>query len=76
VFVQAPIERVNTIVEASEVVRTLVAHRWITLRVRDDENAPWMRWGRYGWQLDDLDTAEAPGIPVLHHETTTKEHRS
>ncbi|KTS83778.1 hypothetical protein NS183_15255 [Microbacterium testaceum] len=76
VFVQAPIERVNTIVEASEVVRTLVAHRWITLRVRDDENAPWMRWGRYGWQLDDLDTAEAPGIPVLRPETTTKEHLS
>lgn len=76
VFVQAPLERVNDIVDSSEVVRTLVAHRWITLRVRDDDRSPWMRWGLYGWRVDDLDTAEAPGIPVLHPETTTKESRS
>ncbi|MDF2666207.1 MAG: uncharacterized protein K0R81_2057 [Microbacterium sp.] len=76
VFVQAPLERVNGIVDSSEVVRTLVAHRWITLRVRDHESSPWMRWGAFGWQLDDLDTAGAPGIPVLHPETTTKESHS
>ncbi|BAJ74346.1 uncharacterized protein conserved in bacteria [Microbacterium testaceum StLB037] len=76
VFVQAPLARVNDIVDSSEVVRTLVANRWITLRVRDHETAPWMRWAAYGWQLDDLDAAAAPGIPALHPETTTKESHS
>ncbi|WZH38022.1 MAG: DUF2309 domain-containing protein [Microbacterium enclense] len=73
VFVQAPFERVNAIVDASEVVRTLVAHRWITLRVREHATAPWMRWGRYGWQSDDLDAAATLGIPA---EPLTKETHS
>jgi len=73
VFVQAPLERINAIVEASEVVRTLVTHRWITLRAREHATAPWMRWGLYGWRADDLDTAGAPALP---QETATKETHS
>lgn len=76
VFVQAPLARVNTIVDTSEVVRTLVAHRWITLRARDHDAARWMRWGRYGWQTDDLDTTDDLDLALGREEPTTKEPRS
>ncbi len=75
VFVEAPLARVNDIIDASEAVRTLVANRWITLRVREHDSARWMRWGRYGWQADDLDTPTPTGIPAATEESTTKEIR-
>ncbi|MCY1715924.1 Na-translocating system protein MpsB [Microbacterium sp. SL62] len=75
VFVEAPLARVNDIIDASEAVRTLVANRWITLRVREHDSARWMRWGRYGWQADDLDTPAPTGIPAATEESTTKENR-
>ncbi len=75
VFVEAPLARVNDIIDASEAVRTLVTNRWITLRVREHDSARWMRWGRYGWQADDLDAHDHSGLPAVHEETTTKEIR-
>ncbi|MFJ4159418.1 DUF2309 domain-containing protein [Microbacterium testaceum] len=75
VFVEAPLARVNDIIDASEAVRTLIANRWITLRVREHDSARWMRWGRYGWQADDLDTPTPTGIPAATEESTTKEIR-
>jgi len=76
VFVQAPLARINEIVDESEVVRNLVVNRWITLRAREHDTARWMRFGRYGWETDDLDTTPVTGMPVGDHETTTKENRS
>ncbi|REC97905.1 hypothetical protein DEU35_2400 [Microbacterium sp. AG157] len=73
VFVEAPLARVNDIIDASEAVRTLVTNRWITLRVREHDSARWMRWGRYGWQADDLDIPTPSGVPAAPAETTTKE---
>ena len=75
VFVEAPLARVNDIIDASEAVRTLVANRWITFRVREHDSDRWMRWGRYGWQADDLDTPPPTGIPAATEESTTKEIR-
>ncbi|MDR6689727.1 uncharacterized protein YbcC (UPF0753/DUF2309 family) [Microbacterium sp. 1154] len=75
VFVEAPLARVNAIIDASEAVRTLVTNRWITLRVREHDSARWMRWGRYGWQADDLDAPAPFGIPAATEESTTKETR-
>jgi len=72
VFVEAPLARVNDIIDASEAVRTLVINRWITLRVREHDSARWMRWGRYGWQADDLDTHDHPGA-LAPEQSTTKE---
>ncbi|MDQ1082463.1 MULTISPECIES: DUF2309 domain-containing protein [Microbacterium] len=74
VFVQAPLARVNDIIDASESVRTLVTNRWIALRVREHASAGWMRWGRYGWQADDLDTTDRSGVTATHgHRPTTEE---
>lgn len=75
VFVEAPLARVNAIIDASEAVRTLVTNRWITLRVREHDSARWMRWGRYGWQADDLYAPVPSGIPAATEESTMKEIR-
>lgn len=76
VFVQAPLARINEIVDGSEVVRGLVENRWITLRAREHDTARWLRFGRYGWAADDLDPSLATGIPVTGEDLTTKENPS
>ena len=77
VFVQAPLVRINEIVQSSEVVRTLVHNRWITLRAREQDTDRWMRFGSYGWEAEpDLDTS-APETVTLHtEEDREKENRS
>ncbi len=52
VFVQAPLARINTIVDNAEIVRTLVENEWIVLRAREHATEQWLRYGRYGWQQE------------------------
>lgn len=77
VFVQAPLERINGIVDASEVVRTLVENRWITLRARENDTARWVRYGRYGWEIEPgFETEGHVGTPAEREEDLEKENRS
>ena len=69
VFVQAPLSRVNEIVQSSDVVRTLVMNRWITLRAREHDTARWMRFGAYGWESEpESPLEERLGAPAEHAE--------
>lgn len=77
VFVQAPLGRVNEIVQSSDIVRTLVMNRWITLRAREHDAARWMRFGRYGWENEVGSLLqERLGAPAEHEEDRKKENRS
>lgn len=76
VFVQAPLARINEIVDGSEVVRNLVVNRWITLRAREYDTARWMRFGRYGWESEELGSARAAGTSAGDEEITTKENHA
>lgn len=75
VFVQAPLARINAIVESSEVVRTLVLHRWITLRAREHDTDRWLRFGSYGWHTEPgFAVAEASAATVAREEQREKEN--
>ncbi|MDT3318143.1 DUF2309 domain-containing protein [Microbacterium sp. KSW4-11] len=76
VFVQAPLTRINEIIDSSETVRNLVKNRWITLRAREYDTARWMRFGRYGWETEDLGTARVAGTSAGDEEITTKENHA
>jgi hypothetical protein len=61
--VQAPLERIATIVDRNPVLRRLTGNDWITLTARAHPDQPWQRHGPHGWQ---------PWIPgaALEQETT------
>ena len=52
VYVQAPLERINTIIDTADVVRTLIDNEWVILRARDTDTDPWLRYGGYAWEPD------------------------
>ncbi|ODT37669.1 MAG: hypothetical protein BGO45_13030 [Microbacterium sp. 71-36] len=77
VFVQAPLARINEIVQSSEVVRNLVVNRWITLRAREQDTDRWMRFGTYGWKTEPGGHAPADlDLPVSTDDDREKENRS
>jgi len=49
VIIQAPLERVGTIVSRNQTLRHLFDNHWITLTARDDDHSPWYRYSTYGW---------------------------
>ncbi len=48
--VQAPLQRVATIIERNPVLRRLTGNDWITLTARTHPGVPWQRYGTHGWQ--------------------------
>jgi uncharacterized protein YbcC (UPF0753/DUF2309 family) len=49
VIIQAPLERIGTIVSRNQNLRHLFDNHWITLTARDDDHSPWYRYATYGW---------------------------
>ncbi|CAN5240179.1 DUF2309 domain-containing protein [soil metagenome] len=52
VVIQAPLVRIAEIISRNQVLRHLFDNQWITLHARDDEHAPWHRYGAYGFTPD------------------------
>ena len=52
VLIQAPLDRIGAIISRNQVLRHLFDNGWITLTARNDPNAPWYRYGTYGWIPD------------------------
>ena len=48
--VQAPLERIDMIVERNPVLQQLFGNDWVALAAREDTEQPWQRWTRAGWR--------------------------
>ena len=48
--VQAPLERIDTIVERNPILQKLFGNDWVSLAAREKPGQPWQRWTRSGWQ--------------------------
>lgn len=65
VVVQAPLERITSIIGGNAVLRALFDNNWITLTAREHSDSPWYSYGRYGW------TPSASATP--HQSTPARE---
>ena len=52
VLIQAPLDRIGTIISRNQVLRHLFDNNWITLTARNDHHSPWYRYSQYGWTPD------------------------
>ena len=48
--VQAPLERIDTVVERNPVLQQLFGNDWVALAAREGSGHPWRRWTRNGWR--------------------------
>ena len=62
--VQAPLERIDMIVERNPILQKLFGNDWVALAARENPGQPWQRWTRNGWR---------PWISSYDSTTTTKE---
>ena len=51
--VQAPLERIDTIVQRNPILQQLFGNDWVALAARENPHDPWQRWTRSGWRLWD-----------------------
>lgn len=48
--VQAPLARIDTIVERNPILQELFGNDWVALAARENPEQPWQRWTRAGWR--------------------------
>lgn len=48
--VQAPLERIDAIVERNPILQKLFGNDWVALAARAAPGEPWQRWTRSGWR--------------------------
>ena len=48
--VQAPLARIDQIVERNPILQQLFGNDWVALAAREDADQPWQRWTRSGWR--------------------------
>jgi uncharacterized protein YbcC (UPF0753/DUF2309 family) len=49
--VQAPLDRIDMIVERNPVLQQLFGNDWLAMAARENPGEPWRRWTRAGWRL-------------------------
>lgn len=56
--VQAPLDRIDEIVERNPILQKLFGNGWVDLAARAEAGRPWQRWTRSGWRpwVDDTRT--------------------
>lgn len=74
VFVQAPLARVNQVIDNAAIVQTLVENGWITLRAREHDTDQWLRYGPYGWLRSDAGRHAAEPVPATATEEEKEIH--
>ena len=48
--VQAPLDRLDAIVERNPILQELLGNDWVALAAREEAGRPWQRWTRAGWR--------------------------
>ena len=48
--VQAPLERIDMIIDRNPILQQLFGNDWITVAARENPDQPWQRWTRAGWR--------------------------
>ncbi|MGY4708932.1 DUF2309 domain-containing protein [Mycolicibacterium sp. CBM1] len=48
--IQAPLSRIDMIVERNPILQDLFGNDWVAVAAREDGTAPWHRWSRFGWR--------------------------
>lgn len=48
--VQAPLDRIDTIIERNPILQKLFGNGWVALAARAEAGQPWQRWTRSGWR--------------------------
>ena len=64
--VEAPLERIDMIVERNPLLQQLFGNDWVALAARDNAEQPWQRWTRAGWR---------PWTEASGNENTHPTHR-
>ena len=49
--VQAPLDRIEAIIDRNPILQELFGNDWLALAAREDAEQPWHRWTRTGWRL-------------------------
>ncbi len=66
--VQAPLERIDAIVERNPVLQKLFGNDWIALAARAEPGRPWQRWTRGGWRPWADDDSNDPVQHITNNE--------
>ena len=48
--VQAPLERIDMIIDRNPILQQLFGNDWIAVAARENPDQPWQRWTRAGWR--------------------------
>ena len=48
--VEAPLERIDMIVERNPILQQLFGNDWVAVAARENPTQPWQRWTRAGWR--------------------------
>lgn len=48
--IQAPLDRIDTVVNHNPVLQKLFGNDWIAVAAREDAGSPWQRWTHGGWR--------------------------
>ena len=62
--VQAPLARIEDIVDRNPILQRLFGNGWVALAARDEPDAPWQRWNRAGWRQ----WSESSSTTTVHDE--------
>jgi len=65
--VQAPLDRIDMIVERNPILQQLFGNDWVALAARGDPGRPWQRWTRAGWRPW-TDKANTDNVQPAHNE--------
>ena len=49
-IVQAPLARIDTVVDRNPILQQLFGNDWVAVAAREHPEHPWQRWTRAGWQ--------------------------
>jgi uncharacterized protein YbcC (UPF0753/DUF2309 family) len=49
--VQAPLDRIEAIIDRNPILQELFGNDWLALAARENAEQPWQRWTRTGWRL-------------------------
>ncbi len=48
--VQAPLDRIDAVVDRNPILQQLFGNDWVTVAAREDPGQPWRRWTHAGWR--------------------------
>jgi len=73
--VQAPLQRIDMVIDRNPVLQHLFGNDWVGLAARDHPDQAWQRWTRNGWRTWEITPANpaTPATPVTHDDTANPE---